>query len=206
MERVNELRQSKRQQDTVSNTKRKDVGCSRGGGGVKGKESARRARETKYAEKEGMVTFRDKGGGRERGGKGGKGWPSERYSWQRRRCNNCPHPSSTRDRLEQREKRPTATPRKPRDASLIVASISLSLFRSLRAVKDGENNRNRRRSRLRDKRCYHPLHAALCRPTNFCRKMPSGLGIEDSLKNHMRPFQRSQNFSDTFFHQLNCTI
>lgn len=102
------------------------------------------------------MTFRDKGGGREGGGKRGKGWPSERYSWQRRRCNNCPHPSSTRDRLEQREE---AHGHSEEAATLlIVVSISLSFSRSLRAVKDGENNRNRRRSRLRDKRCYHPIH------------------------------------------------
>lgn len=68
---VNELlRRSKRQQDTVSNTKRKGVGwCSREG------ERGRKARG-KRGTKEGIVTFRDKDGrerrGRKRGGKGGR--------------------------------------------------------------------------------------------------------------------------------------
>lgn len=162
----------------MSNTKRKDVGYSREGGG-----EGKRARETTYAGKEGIVTFRDKGGGREGGGKEGKkGWPSERYSWQRRRCNNCPHPSSTRDRLEQREGGPRPL-RGSRDASHRSFYLSVFLFFFLRAVKDGGNNRNRRRSHL-TMLPSDPLHAALCRPTNFRRKMPSRLEIEDSLRVH----------------------
>lgn len=52
----------------MSNTKRKDVGYGREGEG-----EGKRARETTYAGKEGIVTFRDKGGEREGGGKEGGG-------------------------------------------------------------------------------------------------------------------------------------